>query len=133
MQTADEGALDSLDPSELKALKVNEVTSWAGAEKMRERLNLPGGSGGGGRFSRAKLCQRATISESTFTKGLKNNTAPSRRKLNHLRLALEGRRHELLAGIEGREDFSHAAVGRSAPVPGTPAMGGAHSDDGEGQ
>lgn len=98
---ATNGARNSLSLSELKALKLNEVNGWKQAEALRLKLQRPGSRGG--RFSRAKLCQRAQISETTFFKGLKHGTAPSRRTVNRLRLALEGRRHELIEGIENRE------------------------------
>lgn len=87
--------------SKLQTLDCTKVRTWAEIEAMRKALNVPGGSGGGGTFSRAEMCRRAGIDTVTAFKGIKKNARPRADITRTLRRVLEMRRHQLIAELYG--------------------------------
>lgn len=64
--------------------------SWADLEALRVKL---------GTISRADLCRRSGISESTFTKGLANDRHPQKDVRTKVELVLEAESRMVEAGL----------------------------------
>lgn len=63
---------------------MNSLKSWHDFERERKALQAYSP-----RFSRAELCRRAGISETTMFKGLKDGLTPTRRTHGKVRHAIE--------------------------------------------
>lgn len=64
---------------------VRKQVTWAELDERRKALRAP-------RVSRAELCRRAGISESTITKGLKFGHLPTKETRQQVELVLEAER-----------------------------------------
>lgn len=70
------------------------ATGWTDWESDRKRLQKQNTG-----FSRAELCRRASIAETTFFKGLKNRSRPQYDVRKAIELVLEAERAFQAAGV----------------------------------
>lgn len=94
-------------PEELAEINVHEVRTYTQVEDIRQRLNSSGGRGNGGDFSQAFVCRCAGLNQSTYTKGLQANRAPTPTNRNHLKRVLEARRIYLLEEMKHERGDTH--------------------------